>query len=561
MKKLCLLLTIFCFAANLAFSQNAPSFDPEVKRVAVFKNGYAFTYREGETRTQNGWAYTTKTPIGVLGTVWGYSTSPNVKVEQLLATVAEKSEPAKIGTIAEILLANEGKRIRFLDTQNKQHEGVYEILGYDSLKDSPVSASGVLDARNLRIQPQQYFTIALKTETGTMFFPLSSIKNIEIIGDLKMDKIVSTKENRLMINVEGARNGQNINLGVAALERGIRWIPSYRVEVKGDPINEAKLELEANVINELTDLKDSEMYFVVGVPHFLFKDLMSPLSMNTAFAGVSSYFQRGRGGQNAYSNAIASQVANVSMDSASVDVPSPTVFNEEQLTSFSAEQLFLYKAEKLSLKKNERASLRLFSLTVPASEVFEWTIKDPSNVERRYYNYSSNNSNNRSLTEELSKKIWYGLRLKNETGMPWTTAPALTFREWKPIGQDMLTFTAIGGENILKVTPATEVVGDHILKETAREQVQRRYGGSTYTFDLITVEGTIKIRNVKKESIELVLTRNLVGEVLEASDGGKISREGLNLQAVNPNSYIRWNLNLPTGEKEIKYSYKIYVRR
>ena len=44
-------------------------------------------------------------------------------------------------------------------------------------------------------------------------------------------------------------------------------------------------------------------------------------------------------------------------------------------------------------------------------------------------------------------------------------------------------------------------------------------------------------------------------------DDGKISREGFNLQAVNPNSIIKWNLTLPTGEKEIKYSYKIYVRR
>jgi hypothetical protein len=409
--------------------------------------------------------------------------------------------------------------------------------------------------------PQGDFTIALKTENGTMFFPLGTIKNIEIIGDLKMDKLISSKENRLMINVEGAKNGQNINLGVAALERGIRWIPAYRVEVKGDPINEVKLELEANVINELTDLKDSEMNFVVGVPHFLFQDLMSPLSINTAFAGVSSYFQTGRGGQNSYSNAIASQVAYTADSSYGDDTPSPTVFDEEKLSAFSAEQLFLYKADKISLKKNERASLRLFSLTVPASEVFEWTITDPPNVEQRYYKYNSGSSSQKSLTEELSNKVWYALRLKNTTGMPWTTAPALTFREWKPIGQDMLTFTPISGDNILKVTPATEVIGDHNLKETSRERVQLNYGGSQYNFDLVTVEATIKIRNIKKETIELVLTRNLVGEVLEASDEGKISRQGLNLQAVNPNSNIKWNLKLPTGEKEIKYSYKIYVQR
>ncbi len=204
--------------------------------------------------------------------------------------------------------------------------------------------------------------------------------------------------------------------------------------------------------------------------------------------------------------------------------------------------------------------MRLFSLTVPATEVFEWTLNDAPETMRRYLEYS-NSSTTTPLLQDLSSKVWYALRLKNQTGMPWTTAPALSFREWKPLGQDMLTFTPVGGENILKVTPATEVIGTHTLEEKSRVQTQLKYGGSTYTFDLITVEGLIKLRNIKKEQVKLVLTRNMVGEVISASDDGKISREGLNLQSVNPNSIVKWNLMLPSGEKEIRYTYKIYVRR
>ncbi|MDQ3633395.1 MAG: hypothetical protein M3405_02645 [Acidobacteriota bacterium] len=145
--------------------------------------------------------------------------------------------------------------------------------------------------------------------------------------------------------------------------------------------------------------------------------------------------------------------------------------------------------------------------------------------------------------------------------MPWTTAPALSFRDWKPLGQDMLTFTPIGGENILRVTPATEVVGTHTLEEKSREQTSLKYGGSEYTFDLITLEGKIEIRNIKKEPVELVINRKIVGEMISASDDGKFSREGLNLQAVNPNSKVSWNLKIPNGKKEIRYLYKIFVRR
>lgn len=538
---------IFSFLAVSAFSQ--ANFAPEIRRVAVFKNGYAFTYREGEAQTSDGWAYTTNAPIGVLGTVWGYSTSPNVRVMQLLASETEKRGIERVSTIPEILLANEGARIRFIDSYSKTFEGTYEIVSSN---------------RNFLLSPNDgnnEIIIALKTESGIILFPANSVRNIEIIGQPKMEKPKLTKENRLALKVEGAKDGQNINLGIAALERGIRWIPAYRVEVKGTPIKEVKLELEAMLINELTDLKNSEVNFVVGVPHFLFQETMSPLSMNTAFAGVSSYFQTGAGNsrRDSYSNAIQTQVASTA-DGVDVDDASPTVTGEEQTTSFSAEQLFLYKTDQINLKKGERASLRLFSLTVPASEVFEWTLNDAPETMRRYLEYSRDSTTS-PLIQDLSSKVWYALRLKNQTGMPWTTAPALSFREWKPLGQDMLTFTPVGGENILKVTPATEVIGTHTLEEKSRVQTQLKYGGSIYTFDLITVEGLIKLRNIKKESVELVLTRNLVGEVVSASDDGKISRQGLNLQSVNPNSVVKWNLMLPNSEKEIRYIYKIYVRR
>jgi hypothetical protein len=129
------------------------------------------------------------------------------------------------------------------------------------------------------------------------------------------------------------------------------------------------------------------------------------------------------------------------------------------------------------------------------------------------------------------------------------------------MGQDMLTFTPVGGENILRVTPATEVTGTHTLEEKSRERVQLRYSGGNYDFDLVTVEGIIKLRNIKKDTVEVVITRDLVGEATSASDDGKISRQGFNLQAINPHSIVKWNLKIPTGEKELRYFYKIYVRR
>src|SRR6266568_1535300 len=126
MKKTCLLFTILGFAAGLAFPQ--PLFKPEIKRIAVFKNGYVFTYREGEKSTLGGWAYTTNIPIGVMGTVWGYSGTPNTKVQQLLATetaMPDTEETARVADLFEFLKANEGSSLHFESLDNKSYEGVY----------------------------------------------------------------------------------------------------------------------------------------------------------------------------------------------------------------------------------------------------------------------------------------------------------------------------------------------------------------------------------------------------------------------------------------------------
>jgi hypothetical protein len=576
-KILLLTLTVLCAAAPVFAQGNSsmPSFAPEIKRVAVFKNGYAFTYREGETRTANGWAYTTRIPVGVLGTVWGYTTAPNSRITRLLASEGERDEAERVTNLVEFLLANEGAQVRIntnFSEKEKPLTGTYQILK-PSDEDIRLAQlrSGNQYGYGYSLNYINELTIALKTANGMMTFPAQQIQTVEVVGEAKTS--LMKKSNRLAMKVEGAKDGQAVGVGIAALERGIRWIPAYRVEVKGEPIKEAKLELEAMLINELTDLQNSEVYFVVGVPSFIFQDAMSPLSMNTAFAGVSSYFQTGgaaRSGErrDAYSNAIQSQVAISGRQTellpllSEADDATPTVSTEERSPSLSAEQLFLYKADQIALKKGERMSLRLFSLTVPCSEVFEWTIADPPNTEQRYLNssYSSGQSRLPSL-EDLSSRIWYALKLKNQTGMPWTTAPALSFREWKPMGQNLLSFTPVDGENILRVTPATEVVGSHKLEEKERVRQELRYSGSTYEFDLVTIEGTVKLRNIKKQPVEVVLTRNVVGEVMTANENGAISREGLNLQAVNPNSIVKWNLTVPPGEKEIRYTYKVYVRK
>lgn len=52
------------------FGADAEIYSWSQTRLSFQKNGYAFTYREGEATTGNGWAYTNSIPAGVLGTAW-----------------------------------------------------------------------------------------------------------------------------------------------------------------------------------------------------------------------------------------------------------------------------------------------------------------------------------------------------------------------------------------------------------------------------------------------------------------------------------------------------------
>jgi hypothetical protein len=539
-----------------AFGQESTQpvlFKPEIKRVAIFKNGYVLTYREGQARMTNGWAYTTDVPIGVLGTVWGYSTTPQVRVTQLLASEADRKENFRVGSLEELLVANEAAHVRLHTFQDKVHDG--ELLVLNSRPETSTATTRAGDEETPESTSARSGTpiIALKTAEGILAFRLEQIAYVEILGQPKLNKVITLKEHRLAIKTEGGSSTQPVGLGVAALERGIRWIPAYRLEVKGDPIREAKLELEAMVINELTDIREGEMYFVVGVPHFLYRDILSPLSLSSTFAGVSSYFSQASANQ--YANAIMTQAGGDFRASGTLQNPSPsspTVMEEEQAPSLAADELFLYRADRINLRKGERASLRLFSLTVPCSEVFEWTIADQPPPQPY---------GNQPPIVDLRSSIWYALKLKNQTSMPWTTGPALSFREWKPLGQDILTFTPVGTDTIVRVTPATDVMGVHRQEEKQRVRTTLRQNGADYEYDLITVEATVKLRNLRRQPIDIGIRRTLTGAVEEVSDKGMATREGFDLQSVNPRTNLKWELNLPPGEKELRYVYKVYVKR
>jgi len=129
----------------------------------------------------------------------------------------------------------------------------------------------------------------------------------------------------------------------------------------------------------------------------------------------------------------------------------------------------------------------------------------------------------------------------------------------KPVSQDTLPYTPKAASSNLKITIATDIRSSHEEREVARQQnVQRRHG---YEFDLVTVEGSMKLKNYKSKDVKLNIGKTLRGDVETQSDTGKAVKLGEAIQMDNPLSRLTWDITLKAGEERvITYRYRIFVR-
>jgi hypothetical protein len=214
-----------------------------------------------------------------------------------------------------------------------------------------------------------------------------------------------------------------------------------------------------------------------------------------------------------------------------------------------SEDLFFYPVEDVTLARGETGYYPMFSERVDYEHVYTWEIPDYID-ERDHYQQPSG---------EREQVVWHSLRLQNETGMPWTTAPAKTAKDGRILGQSTLHYTPDGGETLVKITQALGIQPDEVELETAREPNAHRFHG--YTYDQVTVEGTLKMHSHLDREVTVEVTKMLTGEVQETSPQAEVVKLAAGLQRVNPNSRLTWELPLPAGETvEISYVYEVYVR-
>lgn len=500
------------------------------KSVYVFKNGVAFVVEEGTPPAKER-IVEIDAPDALFGTVWVRAGGRAGAIAEVVAHRTNVPDPRPVGSLGDLLAANAGKSVTVTI-------GDREITGKVLASPAPAAvAAGESSFAPGTRSPLLFMEIAGEVKA----FEVSSVRAVafrEVPATSLPDEVTA---NRLSIHLRDAATAAPVTLSY--LRRDLGWAPEYELRLVDD--TSAQLTMQAVLVNDALELRATDVYFVVGVPSFRFDRVRSPLSLRETLAQFLGSLDRRGDDSMAMSNLMSqSATFNVSSDSGL----GPTTAG---LAGSSEEDLFLYRQPGVDLMKGERGVYNVLTSTVPLRHLYRWDVPDSAPVDGTAANVRESD-----LAQE---RVWHCVRLTNTTQFPWTTGSALVISDGKPIAGSVVEYTAKSGSVEVRLTAATDIAADRDEVEVSRQAGARVFSRSTY--DAVTVEGTLRMRNFKDKPVTVSITKLLTGEVVEKSEAGKSVALATGRGAVNPNSKIEWEIPLRPGEeKTVTYRYRIYVR-
>ncbi len=552
----CLVTLFLCCPVALFPGDQADIPDPAPKTVAVaaFKNGLAFVVRHGEVRLQSGTGRIAPIPNATLGTLWLSPDDPGASLDEIVSYRYIVTGERTIASLGEVLQANAGKTVTITYNMKEYTGEIVGLRDQESLSPDPSVTPDVPRVAASAPPPARTQYLLLKVNQRLLALPLSSISQAALPEDTLFREKFEQQRQALRFKVKSVSSKSSLTMGY--LEHGLGWTPSYLISLTDDKT--AQITMQAVVVDDAEDLKDADVFFVVGVPNFAYSNTLSPMSLQQSLLDFMKDAERRDGGRNLrYSNAIAGQLV-IGADERSSFPRSEASFANtvEELSGAPEEDLFLYTRSGVTLARGERAAYNVFSATVGYEHIYEWEVQDQPRVDG-FGNVIQPNSN--APDAAALNSIWHSIRLKNSAKVPWTSAPALVISGTKPVSQDTLPYTPKAASSNLKITVATDLRSSHEEREIARQQdVQRRRG---YNYDLVTVEGILKVKNYKTKEVHLSIGKTLRGTVEVQSDGGKSVKLGEAIQTDNPMSRLTWEITLKPGEdRAVSYRYKVWVR-
>ncbi|MCX5684669.1 MAG: hypothetical protein NT049_13415 [Planctomycetota bacterium] len=514
------LLAALLGVAAAAPAEPRTAADLPIKEVTVFKDGHAFILHEGKAATDAaGRVVLDYLPAPVLGTFWPYSADPKIKLTAVTAGRRITSVKRTALAIPELLEGNVGAKVRIREVAkgDKAPPKIQEtgkstymlwlcsIFGEDRL-------------------PQKGAVVLLKTADGTRAVPIANIDEVTFLDGPAPGVAAEEFRNLLTLQLDwaGRKAPETAAVGMVYVQRGIRWIPNYRVEIDGK--GKARIKLQATILNELADLKDVKAHLVIGVPTFAFKETVDPISLQQTVAQLSSHFRQEAQTAYAFSNAIMTQQLDNRM-SENRAVPggeggAVMDLGPELKGGQKTEDLFVFTVDHITLKKGERMVMQVAEYELAYKDIYRLDLPfGPPPEARQNFNSQQQLELARLM---MAPKAMHDLRLTNKSEYPLTTAPAMIFRDGKVLAQGMMKYTAVGATCDLEVTAAVDIAVEKKDKETGRTPNAANWHNQK--FDRINLAGTVHLVNRRDQAIEVEVTRHILGILDGAGQDGVIEQ-------------------------------------
>lgn len=499
MKTVTLLASLSLFAVSCALARAqapapgaaVPGGKLPVREVTVFKDGHAYLMREEALAADvRGEVVLEELPVPVMGTFWPYAIG-GAKLVQAKAGRERVTSEVEVLDLRQLIEANAGKRATLKDTANDVVAGVLRGVPKRERDGGSQSASFVL----------------IESAEGTRAVQLDQVRWIQIEGE-PVKRVAQTEEReRLTLRVEGG--GPQARVGVVYVQRGLRWIPSYKLDIDG--AGKARVQMEAALVNDLIDLADATVNLVIGVPRFEFEGLVDPISLQQEVAAVTAQIS---GGQSFFNNRLSNSLMT---QSAEYDAGGDTQPAAPEVDGGEAsEDLFVFTVQHVSLKKGERLVLPMREFELSYRDVYTLNVPFAPPMGMREQLQSERVM---ELAKQLAApKAVHVLRLKNTSDAPLTTAPALVLAKGRILAQGRLHYAPVGVETDLEINTAIDIRVETDERETGRTADALTWNRENY--GRIDMAGTIELRNEKRSAVELEVTRRVLGQIDTAGDGG-----------------------------------------
>lgn len=485
-----------------------------IKEVTIFKDGHAFVLHEGVLPVADeGRVHLKELPSPVMGTFWPYARGENVQLTSVLAARRTVSSKHTALNIQELVRANVGAKVQVKQSDEHFTGTIVSVPSRTRDPDSNQDTAGVRQPGSV---------VMLETAEGFRVIALDSIQEITFLDRPNPDIETERLQHVLTLQLESKNDSKlkNAKVGMAYVQRGIRWIPNYRLELDGN--GRARVRLQATLINEMIDLENVTANLVIGVPHFAFKETVDPIALGRTTAQLSRYFQEGSQTAFAMSNAIQTQVARMGEYRNRVRQPAEATMDlgPELSEGGKREDLFVFPINGVSLKKGQRMVVPVVEFDLPYQDVFtvKLDMSPPPELIRHF-----NNSQQQQLAQLLhAPKAAHKARLTNKSKFPLTTAPALILKNGQPLGQAMMTYTPVGARVDVEITAAVDISVVKSDEETGRKPNAANWGGVNY--DRVDLAGEIHLQNYGDKPVKLEVVRQVLGNIDEVGADGKSQR-------------------------------------